>query len=322
MNLSWYKNIKTLLKLDNLYHMDHVSAFKYLHQEKDITTDSSQHSNHLNNSQLNKYKHLKPINPISCKKYRIEPNMKSLKDHFQSVWNKKRKTPPSYFFYNKIQLGFEKKPYLDFVKNATAKSRYCTTRLRISAYNLEIEYGRYKNIPREQRKCKWCDLALNKSHLENKHLVHFECDLYANIRSKLVRTLNSKMGKFDCNLEIGQKNTLEHAFRANSVSNLSKHILEIQSNCENYLAPITAGINQNTIVNPRGASYHDTINPLSLRRGNVMNHNLNNILTLDKIRELKISSYLHNAISSFVSNCFKNRDAFLEDLKSRENAAS
>ena len=98
MNLYWYKNIKTLLKLDNLYHMDHVSAFKYLHQEKDITTDSSQHSNHLNNSQLNKYKHLKPINPISCKKYRIEPIMKSLKDHFQSVWNKKRKTPPSYFF--------------------------------------------------------------------------------------------------------------------------------------------------------------------------------------------------------------------------------
>ena len=36
--------------------MNHVSAFKYLHQEKDITTDSSQHSNHVNNSQLNKYK--------------------------------------------------------------------------------------------------------------------------------------------------------------------------------------------------------------------------------------------------------------------------
>ena len=74
MNLLWYKNI---LKLDNLYHMDHASAFKYLHQEKDITTDSSQHSNHINNSQLNKYKPSKPIDPISCKKYRIEPIMKS-----------------------------------------------------------------------------------------------------------------------------------------------------------------------------------------------------------------------------------------------------
>ena len=82
MNLLWYKNI---LKLDNLYHMDHVSAFKYLHQEKDITTDSSQHSNHINNSQLNKYKHFKSIDPISCKKYRIEPIIKSFVSR-HSVW--------------------------------------------------------------------------------------------------------------------------------------------------------------------------------------------------------------------------------------------
>ena len=129
------------------------------------------------------------------------------------------------------------------------------------------------------------------------------------------------LGKIDCNLEIGQKNALEHAFRAISVSNISKHILEIQSNCENYLAPIAAGINQNTLVNPRGASYHATINHL-LRQDNLTNHNLNNTLTLDKTAELKISSYLHIAISSFISNCFKNCDAFLEDLKSREDAAS
>ena len=75
INLSWYKNIKILLKLDNPYHMDHVLALKYLHQEIDITTDSSQHSNHINSSQLNEYnyKHLKPIDPISCKN--IELNL-------------------------------------------------------------------------------------------------------------------------------------------------------------------------------------------------------------------------------------------------------
>ena len=84
MNLSWYKNIKIILKLENLYHMDHVSAFKYLHQEIDITTDSSQHSNHINNSQLN-------IIPISFKKYRIESIMNSLKDHFKSIWEQEKK---------------------------------------------------------------------------------------------------------------------------------------------------------------------------------------------------------------------------------------
>ena len=187
--------------------MDHVSAFKYLHQEIDTTTDISQHSNHINNSQLNKFKHPQAINPISSIKYRIESVMKSFKDHFKSIWEQEKKDSAKLFlFYYKIKLGYKKEPYLDFVKNA--KSRYCTTRLRISAHNLEIEYGRYKNIPREQRKCKWCDLALNTSHLENKHHVLFECDLYANIRSKLVRTLNNTMGKIDCNLEICQKTHL------------------------------------------------------------------------------------------------------------------
>ena len=100
----------------------------------------------------------------------------------------------------------KKEPYLDFVKNA--KSRACTTRLRISAHNLEIEYGRYKNIPRDERKCKWCDLALNTSHLAIEHHVLFECDLYANICSQLVRTLNNTMGTIDCNLETGQKTPL------------------------------------------------------------------------------------------------------------------
>ena len=92
MNLSWYKNI-----------------IKTLHQEKDITTDSSQHSNHINNSQLNKYKHLKIINPLSCKKYRIEPIMKSLKDHFKSIWEQEKKDSAKLFlFHNKIKLDFKK----------------------------------------------------------------------------------------------------------------------------------------------------------------------------------------------------------------------
>ena len=83
-------------------------------------TDSSQHSNHINNSQLNKYKHLKPINPISCKKYRIEPIMKSLKDHFKSVWKQEKKDSAKLFlFYNKIKLGFEEEPYLTLLKITT-----------------------------------------------------------------------------------------------------------------------------------------------------------------------------------------------------------
>ena len=95
-----------------------------------------------------------------------------------------------------LTLTLLKMPNLATVKPDLGSAR--------AAHNLEIEYGRYKNILREQRKCKWCDLAVYTSH---EHDVLFECDLYANIRSKLARTLNNTMGKIDCNLDIRQKHT-------------------------------------------------------------------------------------------------------------------
>ena len=88
----------------------------------------------------------------------------------------------------------------------------------------------------------------------------FECDLYANIRSKLVRTLNNTMGKIRCNLEIGQKthlNTLSGQLVFQVFQNIYSRV-EIQSICEKYLTLIAAGMNQNALVNPRGASYHAT----------------------------------------------------------------
>ena len=71
--------------------------------------------------------------------------MKSLKDHFKSIWEQEKKDSAKLFlFYNNIKLHFEKEPYLDLVKNA--KSRYCTTRLRISAHNLDIKTFRGNNV--------------------------------------------------------------------------------------------------------------------------------------------------------------------------------
>ena len=52
--------------------------------------------------------------------------------------------------------------------------------------------------------------------------------------------------------------------------------------------------------------------------------NVNHILTVsvttvDIVTHQKINSYINNAVSSFISSCFKTRDTFLEDLKNREN---
>ena len=72
LNLPWYKNIESLLKLDKLFETDHVTAFKKTnaHKKNNFTfTNQSKYSPpnipvHL--------AHLKTIKPMSCKQYRIE----------------------------------------------------------------------------------------------------------------------------------------------------------------------------------------------------------------------------------------------------------
>ena len=123
---------------------------------------------------------------MPSKKFRIEYILKILKDNFKLEWAYEKKNSVKLsLFYDKIKNSFVKENYLDLVTNA--KFRYTTTRLRISAHDLEIEQGRYKAIPREERICKWCQLTLNSKIIEDEHHVIFVCDLYSNLRSKLLK---------------------------------------------------------------------------------------------------------------------------------------
>jgi hypothetical protein len=60
-----------------------------------------------------------------------------------------------------------------------------TTRLRVSKHYLQIEIGRYQNIPREERLCKIC----NSEEVENETHLLLSCKAYeqsrANLRSSL-----------------------------------------------------------------------------------------------------------------------------------------
>ena len=68
----------------------------------------------------------------------------------------------SYSMY-KSKFCFE--PYLDRIQNL--KQRHLFTKLRISAHQLAVETGRYRNIPREERVCGQCDSGAveNEIHL-------------------------------------------------------------------------------------------------------------------------------------------------------------
>ena len=81
---------------------------------------------------------------------------------------------------NELKLA----PYLSCVDNL--QHRISLTKLRISGHQLEVEKGRYQNIPREQRICRYC----NVDKVENE--IHFirDCTLYNQCRSMFLQNNN------------------------------------------------------------------------------------------------------------------------------------
>ena len=75
--------------------------------------------------------------------------------------------------------NFKKENYLHVIKNRDV--RKCFTQFRISAHQLAIERGRYKNIKANERFCKYCQAK------EVEDEIHFlvKCLTFSNEREKL-----------------------------------------------------------------------------------------------------------------------------------------
>ena len=85
------------------------------------------------------------------------------------------------FLYKTLKLSLDKEFYLS---NHNFSLKKCFTKLRVSDHNLEIERGRYFNIPREERKCKFCGTLDNEEHF----LLY--CHKNKNLRKCLFENLN------------------------------------------------------------------------------------------------------------------------------------
>jgi hypothetical protein len=73
--------------------------------------------------------------------------------------------------------------YLNEIENKNHR-RYLT-KFRISAHNLEIEMGRYKNKPRDERLCFGCLKVENEVHFL------FECNSYSTLRDDFTSSISS-----------------------------------------------------------------------------------------------------------------------------------
>ena len=72
-------------------------------------------------------------------------------------------------------------------ENFICKKMYCLSKisLYINDHKLEIEIGRYKKVPREQRICKACKVLDDEKHL------FLHCHINYNIRNSLIQEIEN-----------------------------------------------------------------------------------------------------------------------------------
>ena len=162
LKLPWYKNIEPLLKLDEIYHLDHVSAFRMAN----TSTNQENHTNDITKKPLSNILSLVAAKPLPSKKFRIQKIVDTLRNHFKRCWEHEKSNSSKLSFYHQHKSKFAREVYLDETKGFSR--RYNTTKLRISAHELKIERGRYSDIPREDRICNWCNISMGVKKLKTK----------------------------------------------------------------------------------------------------------------------------------------------------------
>ena len=90
--------------------------------------------------------------------------------------------------YNKIKHNIVLEEYL--IKEKNFKNRRLIAKFRTSDHCLQIETGRYINIPHQQRLCTTCNI------LEDEYNFFLNCHLNQQPRNLLINTIENKCPSF------------------------------------------------------------------------------------------------------------------------------
>ncbi|NRB82033.1 MAG: reverse transcriptase family protein, partial [Saccharospirillaceae bacterium] len=228
LNLPWYKNIEPILKLDERYNMDHVTAASNSVTNTNIinnNTNTTTNNNNINkieipddkckkssgkvssflihngfirapdchrfNVHFDQVSHLEIAEPVISKIFDPNKIFKITLDHLKKCWSYNKSISSKLTFYHSIKHEFKREFYLSVIKKANY--RHSLSKLRVSAHDLSIEKGRYINLPRDDRICRWCHLTVNTKVVEDEHHVLHKCDLYHHKRSVLKNLLNDTL---------------------------------------------------------------------------------------------------------------------------------
>ena len=294
LKLPWFKNIESLLKLDEIYNLDHVTAFRTIVSNKNDNSKNRE-SNSDNNLISKDESKISNIKPLPSKKFRTQRIFNILTDHFVKCWDHEKSNSSKLSFYNSCKQKFAREAYLDNSKGFSR--RYNTTKIRISSHALEIESGRYIDTPRDLRICNWCKCSMGSDVVEDENHFLFECDLYASLRSKLITKLNNAP-------------KIEQSTTSNTEFTLKIDNKNLRSNLMTLLSPHTSlSFNDS---NTDAFNYHHKV------LQNV------NIKVITPIIESYIfrRSYITNCVCTFISRAYEKRQKYvnqMQEINARQN---
>ena len=126
-----------------------------------------------------------------------------LMDTYITNWREGMETCSSLSLYRNLKTDYRPAPYLYRVLNR--KYRNAIAKLRLSSHRLFIETGRYTGVPRDERKCVYCEL----NDIEDEYHFVLRCSKYQILRNQYIPryfTINPSMFKF---LELLNSNKLK-----------------------------------------------------------------------------------------------------------------
>ena len=123
----------------------------------------------------------------------ISAFVQRLKDQYIQNWFSAININRKLILYKDFKLNFTHEYYLDII--SVRKFRHVLTQIRTGHHPLEIERGRYMNIPREQRLCKMCT-----SDIEDEYHFVLRCNAYNDLRNLYIPKkfyMNPNLHKFN-----------------------------------------------------------------------------------------------------------------------------
>ena len=155
---------------------------------------------------------------------------KIMKEKYLEFWKHKITNSPKLTFLSTMKSEYKIEPYLFLIRNPTIRRTF--TQFRISNHKLQIEFGRYQNIPREERICKLC----NSGEIEDEFHFSLVCHQYSEIRRNSEEILKTI---FNLNIpNESRKKLLGHTMMSNDpviITLFSKFITACFAKRENTL---------------------------------------------------------------------------------------